>query len=146
MKVEIIYPSGRMTINLENFFPATSGNLKKLLKIIDMDWQHKDQIISDIVFWMSEEIKNNEDIAKAYANKYVEIHPQVSEASFRVETVENTVSRLKGTQAHKMAADRLKETKREYNRLKGLEISYDRAFKQYFTRKEKLKKNLVMLS
>jgi|GEM_PF-3009260 hypothetical protein len=146
MKVEIIYPSGRMTINLENFFPASFGNLKKLLKIIDMDRQHKDQIISDIVSWMNEEIKNNEDTAKAYANKYVEIHPQVREASTRVETMENMVSGLKGTQAHKLATDGLKETKREYNRLKGLEISYNRAFKQYFTRKEKLKKNLVMLS
>ena len=145
MKVDITYPSGHMRINLENFFPASQSNLKKLFKIIDKDQQHKDQIIRDIVSWMNEEIKNNEDTAKVYANKFMEIHPQVREVSARVENAENMVNRLKGTQAHKMAADRLKETKREYNRLKGLEISYDRAFKRYSTRKEKLKKNLVML-
>jgi patatin-like phospholipase/acyl hydrolase len=64
MKVDITYPSGRMTINLENFFPASSGNLKKLLKIIDMDWQHKDLIIRDIVTWMTEEIKKTESMTR----------------------------------------------------------------------------------
>lgn len=144
--ITILYPNGRITINLESFFPSSTGNLKMLLKIIDMDWQRKDQIIGNIVSWMNEEIKNNENTAKAYANKYVVIHPQVREARERVEAAESMVNQLKGTQAYKLATDRLKEIKRDYSHLKGLEISYDRAFKQYFTRKEKLKKNLVMLS
>jgi hypothetical protein len=62
MKVDIVYQSGHMTVNLENFFPATSGNTKKLLKIIEMDQQHKGQIISDIVFWMSEEINHADSL------------------------------------------------------------------------------------
>jgi len=34
------------------------------LKIIDMDWQHKEQIIRDIVSWMNEEIKNTENMTR----------------------------------------------------------------------------------
>lgn len=143
--IEIIYPSGYMTISLDKFFPASSDNLKKLIKIIDMDWQHKDQIIQDIVTWINREIKNSEDTAKAYANKYVVIHPQVIEAYSRKKALEISVNQLKGTPAHKLATERMKDVRRDYNRLKGLEISYDRAFKQNSLKAGKLKKNLAML-
>jgi hypothetical protein len=142
--VEILYPSGRMTINLDNFFPTTTCDIKKLLKIIDMDWQHKEQIFQTIVSWINEEIKNSEETAKMYADWYMVIHPQVGEANNRVDASEIAVNKLKGTQAHKLAVKRLKEIKREYNHLRGLEISYNRSFKLYSGEVEKLKKNLVM--
>ena len=35
---------GRMSIFLDKFFPSTKKDLKKLLSIISLDWQHEDEL------------------------------------------------------------------------------------------------------
>lgn len=35
---------GRMNIFLDKFFPSTKKDLKKLLSIISLDWQHEDEL------------------------------------------------------------------------------------------------------
>jgi len=60
MRVDIKYPNGRMQVNLEEFFPASQKNCKRLFAIVDMDWQHKDEIIQSIALWVTEEISRCE--------------------------------------------------------------------------------------
>jgi hypothetical protein len=132
-----------MSINLESFFP--SGNLKKLLKVIDLDPENREKHIQSIQTWMVEEIHTCEERAKEYANNFIDNHPKVKEAESKVKSMESIADKMKGTQAHKLAILNLKEAKKEYNRLKGLEVSYNRTFNQYHLRKERLKKNLQVM-
>ena len=55
-QVIIKYQNGSIAINLDRFFPTSQGNTKKLLRIIDMDWKHKDCIIQNIKNWIEAEI------------------------------------------------------------------------------------------
>jgi hypothetical protein len=144
--IAIKYNRGVMTIYPEHFFPASQADIKKLLKVVVMA-DHSQEVIDEITGWMKQEIPQCEELAKEYANKYIDNHPRVKEAEVRIKVMETAANRMRGTQAHKLAVLNLKEARREYNHLKGLEISYSREFKQNSVRKEKLKKNLqVMLS
>jgi len=57
MQVIINYSNGCMTINLDNFFPTTQKNVKKLLQTINMDWKHGEENIKTIRAWMTQEIQ-----------------------------------------------------------------------------------------
>lgn len=146
--INISYPGGYMNINLETFFPTSQSNFKKLLKVIDMDWQNKDRHIRCIKSWITDEIKLCEDIAKGYANKYVIIKPIAREAEAKLRRKENylkSIEAWKKTEEYKEAKQELKEIKREFSRVKGLERNYNSSFKHYHSRKEKLQRNLGML-
>jgi hypothetical protein len=54
--IEIVYPSGCMTIILRQFFPTTQRDVKKLLKVIDMD-PNGDKHRQAIKSWLEEEIR-----------------------------------------------------------------------------------------
>lgn len=56
MQVTIKYPNGCMQINLENFFPTSQKNVKGLLKVISMDWEHEGSIKQQIKVWLMQEI------------------------------------------------------------------------------------------
>lgn len=45
---------GNMTINCENFFPVTQNKMKVLLKTIDLDWEHKDDILKQMLNFLQE--------------------------------------------------------------------------------------------
>lgn len=146
--INIMYPGGYMNINLEAFFPATQSNFKKLLKVIDMDWQNKDTHIGCIRIWINDEIKLCEEMAKSYANRYVDIKPEVREAEAKFQGKEaylKSIAKWKKTEWYKKDKQEQKEMKYEFDRLKILERNYNSCFKKYNSRKEKLQRNLGVL-
>lgn len=54
--ITIRYRYGQMTIILGNFFPCSQKDLKKLLKIIELDEDHKDELIEQITTWIRNRI------------------------------------------------------------------------------------------
>lgn len=145
--IQIKYPRGHMSIKLDTFFPTSQSNFKKLLRVIEMDWMDQDDHIQKIKNWLIEEIRHCEDMAKEYANKYVGIKPKVREAEARVRETEYHLSILKQrTPAYKSIKSKFMELKKEYQKLKSLESSYDSSFKKYHSRREKLQKNLEVLA
>lgn len=149
MQVIIKYPNGCMTINLDNFFPSSEGKIRKLLKIINMDWEQGDSIKQQIKVWMMQEIVLCEKQAKEYANKYVDIHPKVRETESRVEMkaeyLKGLISRRETSEFKKLQQE-LKELKNRLSSLKSLERTYNSSFKYYHTRKERLQRNSVVLA
>lgn len=144
--ITINYPNGYMTINLDTFFPTSQSNFKKLLKVIEMDWQNRDGHIRLIKQWVEDEIKDCESLAKEYANRYVDIRPKVREAEKRMQEIEYTLDILKQTApAYTSFKDEFNKRKKEYQKLKSLERSYNSSFKHYHNRKEKLQRNLGVL-
>lgn len=147
--IQINYPRGHMSINLDTFFPTSQSNFKKLLRVIEMDWVSQDDLIQAIATWMIDEIKLCEEKAKEYANKYVGIKPKVREAEVRVREKEHYINTFKADLRafgyYNSYMNALKEARMEYQKLKSLERSYNSSFKHYHTRKEKLQRNLEVL-
>ncbi len=137
-----------MTINLENFFPTSQRDCKKLVSIINMDYDHNDELIQSIILWLIEEKDLCEHHAKEYANKYVDIRPKVREAEEKVKSMQgyiNTIAAWKRTPEYKEVKTKFKEIQNEYRYLKNSESSYNSSFKKYHSRKEKVQKNIEIL-
>lgn len=148
-QVVIKYPNGCIKINLEKFFPSTPGKIKKIIKIVDMDWEHSEDIRRTISKWMRAEIGLCEEMAKGYAKKYLDMRPKVREAEAKLRKKEEylkSIASWKDTAEYKEAKQELKEIKHEFGGFKILERSYNSSFKQYQSRKEKLQKNLEVVS
>ena len=56
----IQYDTGRMVIHLNNFFPTSQARLKKLVKIIRLDWRHYDELIEKLNVYFQEKIPESE--------------------------------------------------------------------------------------
>lgn len=143
--IDIKYPNGQMQIDLENFFPASRRNCKRLLAIIDMDLQHRDELLQTIRVWLMDERNLCEHHAKEYANKYIEIKPRVRDVEARVKSLKvhmDSIAAWKRTPEYNQVKDKFKEVQKEYRHLKNIESSYDSSSKQYHGRKEKLQKNI----
>lgn len=54
------HEDGRMVIRLGNFFPASQVRLRKLLKVIDMDWDRRDEILDTMAGYLRERIRSFE--------------------------------------------------------------------------------------
>jgi len=147
--LKIRYRHGEMTIILENFFPSSQKNLKKLLKVIELDWDHKDELIEQITTWISEHVQMYEQMAKEYANKYVDIRPKALEMGEKVQKMESyldSIAAWKKTPEDKKLKERFKESNAEYRHLKNKEHIYHSAFTKYHRKKEGLQKNLKLLT
>lgn len=52
------HEDGRMVIRLGNFFPASQVRLRKLLKVVDMDWERRDEILDTMAGYLRERIRS----------------------------------------------------------------------------------------
>lgn len=50
--IQIKWDRGRSEVNCEYFFPTSKVRLGKLLKVVDMDFDHRDQILTDITHYL----------------------------------------------------------------------------------------------
>ena len=53
--LHIKWETGRMVIHLDNFFPTSQARLKKLVKIIRLDW-NSDELIEKLKVYFQEKI------------------------------------------------------------------------------------------
>lgn len=60
---------GKMVINLDYFFPATQVKVKKLCGLIDMDLEHRDEILAAIADNLQERIENYTQKDQKYLEK-----------------------------------------------------------------------------
>ncbi len=54
--MRIRWGTGYMEIDLDKFFPASLVKLRRLLKIIQLDWEHGDSLLDDLKTHFSEKI------------------------------------------------------------------------------------------
>lgn len=55
-ELRIKYDRGKMVVILNNFFPTSRTRLKKLLKVIDLDYEHRDELIEHLKQFFSSQI------------------------------------------------------------------------------------------
>lgn len=65
---------GQMTIHCDNFFPCSQSTLKKLLKVVDMDFQHQDDLLNNMMSYLKQaevlKRKEKDEIKGVFQKEY----------------------------------------------------------------------------
>ena len=62
---------GGMVIHLDNFFPCTKSNLKKLLSTISLDWGHEVELVENLKVYFQEKMAEHEGLKKIDAEQHL---------------------------------------------------------------------------
>lgn len=71
-ELRIKYDRGKMVVILNNFFPTSRARLKKLLKVIDLDYEHSEELIEQLKQFFSEQIPVYKAEFESNGRKYLE--------------------------------------------------------------------------
>ena len=79
MDLKIKYDNGEMNINMDAFFPTSQVRLKKLLKVIDLDFSHRDEHINTLNDYFNEKVETLEARRVASGKKYLDYKQKASD-------------------------------------------------------------------
>nr|UWI29373.1 MAG: minor capsid protein 2 [Bacteriophage sp.] len=135
----IKWETGKMVIHLNNFFPTSQARLKKLVKIIRLDWQHCDELIEKLKVYFQDKIPESETDFQTYGKKYMDFKQRVADTGRMVDS-------RKRPDGVPLSKDELKAEKDRLKDYRGWERDYlqkakkaQRAKKQYLEHLEYLK-------
>lgn len=135
----IQYDTGRMVIHLNNFFPTSQARLKKLVKIIRLDWRHYDDLIEKLKVYFQDKIPESEADFQTYGKKYMDFKQRAADT-------ERMVKSRKRPNGVPLSKDELEAEKERLKNYREWERDYlqkakkaQRAKKQYSEHLEYLK-------
>lgn len=130
-ELRIKYDRGKMVVILNNFFPTSRTRLKKLLKVIDLDYEHRDELIEHLKQFFSEQIPVYKAEFESNGRKYLE-YQQLSADTGRM------VKSKKRPSGVRLSDEELKQEKERLNTYKdaakkylGAAKKFQRGHKQY---------------
>ena len=142
---------GHMTIVLDLFFPTDATRLRKLLKLVDEDYEHRDELRAAIVQHCSQRASALLDGRRDLANKAVEQHTRATEMQPEIDKLTGQIERLAEyckTKEGRAYRAQLKELKAKLKDLKQRQRvalasyrDYQREFVSAENRANRLKKN-----
>ena len=146
---------GHMTVVLDAFFPTDATRLRKLLSIIDEDYEHRDELRAVVVQHCGQRAQalmdGRSDLANQavnYHTKATELQPEIDKMARQVDTLQRYVKTYckRGGQGYrqqlKELKDQLKEVKKHQRHAPTLYPYYQRRFVGVEKEAEKLKKNV----
>lgn len=155
--IEITYHEGRghMTIVLDEFFPTDAARLRKLLQVIDEDYEHRDELRAAVVQHCGRRASELLDGRKDLANKAVDYHTKATELQTEIDQLTGQIDRLqeyiktycskrggKGYRAQlKELKAKLKDKKAEQRHAFSMHRDYQRQFVSAENKANRLKKN-----
>lgn len=80
------FGKGRMQILLDKFFPSTKKDLKQLLKIISLDWEHETELKENLKVYFQEQKTAHEAAKKESAKKHFEFRQREADTKEMVTT------------------------------------------------------------
>ena len=142
---------GHMTIVLDKFFPTDATRLRKLLKLVDEDYEHRDELRDTIVQHCGQRASALLDGRRDLANKAVEQHTRATEMQPEIDKLTGQIERLAEyckTKEGRAYREQLKELKAKLKDLKQRQRDalasyrdYQREFVSAENRANRLKKN-----
>lgn len=146
---------GRMTIVLDEFFPTSVTRLRKLLKVIDEDYEHRDELRAAVVQHCGRRATGLLDGRKDLANRAVEYHTKATELQPKIDKFARQVSAMqeyvniyckrgKGQsycQQLKELKAQLRDAKEQQRRALSLYRDYQQQFVSVEKNAKRLKKN-----
>jgi hypothetical protein len=136
--ITIDWGSGRMYVYLGLFFPTTDKKIRALIKIIHLDWEHEEQLISNILEFLDEEIPRLEDLKKKNAEKFFNAHQEVYDCEQRVSTG-------KAPNGVRLTNSEWMYFRKKLAYWKGSVRQHERDFNRCEKRLKKIKKNIQLI-
>ena len=146
---------GHMTVVLDAFFPTDATRLRKLLSIIDEDYEHRDELRAVVVQHCGQRAQalmdGRSDLANQavnYHTKATELQPEIDKMARQVDTLQRYVKTYckRGGQDYRQQLKelkaQLKEVKKQQRHALTLYRDYQRRFVGAEKEAEKLKKNV----
>lgn len=146
---------GHMTVVLDAFFPTDATRLRKLLSIIDEDYEHRDELRAVVVQHCGQRAQalmdGRSDLANQavnYHTKATELQPEIDKMARQVDTLQRYVKTYckRGGQGYRQQLKelkaQLKEVKKQQRHALTLYRDYQRRFVSAEKEAEKLKKNV----
>lgn len=146
---------GHMTVVLDAFFPTDATRLRKLLSIIDEDYEHQDELRAVVVQHCGQRAQalmdSRSDLANQavnYHTKATELQPEIDKMARQVDTLQRYVKTYckRGGQGYRQQLKELKaqleEVKKQQRHALTLYRDYQRRFVGAEKEAEKLKKNV----
>ena len=118
------FGKGRMQILLDKFFPSTKKDLKQLLKIISLDWEHEAELKENLKVYFQEQKTVHEAAKKESAKKHFEFRQREADTKEMV----TTKKRPNGVP---LSEDELKEEKERLAFYKTTARDYLLRYKQH---------------
>lgn len=86
MDIQIKYDNGQMNIHMDAFFPTSQARLKKLLKIVDLDFEHRNDIVQTMQQFFQDKVKELEERRISSGKKAVEYKQKVADTAAIIES------------------------------------------------------------
>lgn len=77
---------GEMLIHLDYFFPCSQARFKKLLKIIELDWQHETELKEKLKVHFQKRIADLMDLWKSNGKKYYDYRQKAADAKEQIDS------------------------------------------------------------
>lgn len=155
--INITYHEGRghMTVVLDKFFPTDVTRLRKLLKVIDEDCEHRDELRAAVVQHCGRRAQALMDGRSDLANQAVNYHTKATELQPKIDKLAQQADALQQyikayckrgaapgyQQQLKELKAQLKNAKEQQRRALSLYRDYQRQFVSAEKNAERLKKN-----
>ena len=146
---------GHMTVVLDEFFPTDATRLRKLLSIIDEDYEHRDELRAVVVQHCGQRAQALMDSRSDLANRAVDYHTKATELQPEIDKLARQIDSLqqyiktyckRGGQGYRQQLKelkaQLKDIKEQQRHALTLYRDYQRRFVGAEKEAEKLKKNV----
>lgn len=130
-ELRIKYDRGKMVVILNNFFPTSRTRLKKLLKVIDLDYEHKDELIEHLKQFFSEQIPVYKAEFESNGKKYLEYKQLSADTGRMVKSKKRPSGVGLSEEELKQEKERLKTYKEAAKKYLSAAKKFQRGQKQY---------------
>lgn len=134
MQLFIKWDTGNMTINCEAFFPASQNKLNVLLKTIDLDWEHKDEILKQMMQFLK-------DLEAEMEQKKQEIKSEYSKEFQKMKDLEHLIRDCRHPNGLPISKVEMKTAKADLKEQKKLVRDLEQSFKRSSKIAQKAKVN-----
>lgn len=136
--LSIRWETGSMDIRLDAFFPCEQARFKKLLKVIDLDWEHCDTLKDTLKVYFQEKIPAQKERRKLAVD--------LSNANQAVADLERLVKTRKKPVGVYLTKPELQQAKEDLRAAKERRVKLERAFKTATSDIPKLEKLLEIIN
>lgn len=93
--ITIRWETGNMTINPDAFFPTSTTRIRKLLRVVALDFEHQDDIRMQLATACEARAQEILDGRKRLANEAVNHHQKATDLEPQIETCKRRISSLR---------------------------------------------------
>lgn len=138
MDIQIKFDNGQMNIHMNAFFPTSQARLKKLLKFVDLDFEHRDEIIQTMQQFFQSRVKELEEKRISSGKKALEYKQRIADTT-------TIVKDKKKPNGVRLSKEELEHIKDNLKHLKSGYVASMSAFNSAIRQKDQFTKHIEML-